>query len=163
MTAAHNKSQAVRRETGRVLRFLAQQAGAAALHINGDEAMLVAPHGGRAKAGMRLLTALASAGLVAIAEDRISATREADAWLRRLDGDWDYRAQHQTLERRDIEIGGEWRSVLVNADESPLATLRRLKDRCGRNWICDEEWAAGERLRRDFHLAQMSPRVSANW
>jgi hypothetical protein len=50
-----------------------------------------------------------------------------------------------------------------NADESPLAWLARRKDKMGQPLISEQEFAAGERLRRDFTLAQMSPRITTNW
>lgn len=51
----------------------------------------------------------------------------------------------------------------VNADESPLAWLRRRKDRNGEPMISQTQFDAGERLRADFWFAQMTPRTTANW
>lgn len=51
----------------------------------------------------------------------------------------------------------------VNDSESPLAWLRRRRDRSGAAFISEAEFAAGERLRADFTLAQMMPRVTVNW
>jgi hypothetical protein len=45
----------------------------------------------------------------------------------------------------------------------PLAWLRRRVDAEGRPLICDEQYAAGKRLRRDFWIAGMTPRVTASW
>lgn len=50
-----------------------------------------------------------------------------------------------------------------NADESPLAWLARRRDKSGRPLIEPRQLEAGERFRADFHFAQMSPRVTANW
>ena len=50
-----------------------------------------------------------------------------------------------------------------NADESPLAWLASRKDKDGKPMISDVEFSAGERLRADFHFAQMTPRVTVNW
>ena len=47
--------------------------------------------------------------------------------------------------------------------ESPLTALARRRDRDGKPFISDELVAAGERLREDFELAQMGPRVAQNW
>lgn len=52
---------------------------------------------------------------------------------------------------------------LVNADESPLAWLRRRKDRSGEPMISEPQFQAGERLRADFWFAQMTPRTTTNW
>lgn len=51
----------------------------------------------------------------------------------------------------------------VNDSESPLAWLRRRRDAQGVAYISEAEFAAGERLRIDFTLAQMTPRVTVNW
>ena len=51
----------------------------------------------------------------------------------------------------------------VNPAESPLAWLRRRKDRDGAAMISQPQFDAGERLRADFWFAQMTPRVTRNW
>ncbi len=50
-----------------------------------------------------------------------------------------------------------------NADESPLAWLRRRKGKNGAGLISELEFLAGERLRADFAFAQLTPRVTASW
>jgi hypothetical protein len=47
--------------------------------------------------------------------------------------------------------------------ESPLLWLAQRRDADGRPLISEDEFAAGERLRRDFELAELSPRVTARW
>jgi hypothetical protein len=47
--------------------------------------------------------------------------------------------------------------------ESPLLWLAQRRDGGGQPLISQEELAAGERLRQDFELAQLSPRVTALW
>lgn len=54
-------------------------------------------------------------------------------------------------------------SAAVNDAESPLAWLRRRKDRDGAAMISQAQFDAGERLRADFWFAQMTPRASMNW
>jgi Domain of unknown function (DUF6456) len=54
-------------------------------------------------------------------------------------------------------------SASVNPAESPLAWLRRRKDRDGEAMISQAQFDAGERLRADFWFAQMTPRVTMNW
>lgn len=51
----------------------------------------------------------------------------------------------------------------INADESPIAWLRRRKDRSGEPMISQAQFDAGERLRADFWFAQMTPRTTTNW
>lgn len=50
-----------------------------------------------------------------------------------------------------------------NLGESPLTLLARRRDRDGKPFLSDELVRAGERLREDFEMAQMGPRVAQNW
>jgi len=54
-------------------------------------------------------------------------------------------------------------ATTLNPAESPLAWLRRRKDRDGEPLISQAQFDAGERLRADFWFAQMTPRVTMNW
>jgi hypothetical protein len=47
--------------------------------------------------------------------------------------------------------------------ETPLSGLARRKDVDGKPFLSGELVRAGERLREDFELAQMGPRMSQNW
>jgi hypothetical protein len=58
---------------------------------------------------------------------------------------------------------GPHSKAAINEAESPLAWLRRRKDRDGEAMISQAQFDAGERLRADFWFAQMTPRVSMNW
>lgn len=49
------------------------------------------------------------------------------------------------------------------AAESPLLTLSKRLDKSGKPFLNPELVAAGERLREDFELGQMSQRVAQNW
>jgi hypothetical protein len=60
-------------------------------------------------------------------------------------------------------IDGMVREVQVNLAESPLSSLRRLKQRDGSPFIDEDAFQAGERLRVDFERGQLQPRISANW
>ncbi|MEM9975695.1 MAG: DUF6456 domain-containing protein [Pseudomonadota bacterium] len=64
---------------------------------------------------------------------------------------------------REISEGGEKRRVRYNMNESPLVALSRRRDKSGEAFLSDALVAAGERLREDFELAQMGPRVAQNW
>ncbi|HEY9039175.1 MAG TPA: DUF6456 domain-containing protein [Roseovarius sp.] len=50
-----------------------------------------------------------------------------------------------------------------NVAESPLIALARRKGRDGAQFIPNELVRAGERLREDFELSQMGPRVTQDW
>lgn len=58
---------------------------------------------------------------------------------------------------------GRSRRPRCASTESPLATLARRRDHDGRPFLAAELVAAGERLREDFELAQMGPRLAQNW
>ncbi len=47
--------------------------------------------------------------------------------------------------------------------ESPLGALARRKDRDGTPFLSEDLVRAGERLREDFELAQLGPRLGQNW
>jgi hypothetical protein len=51
----------------------------------------------------------------------------------------------------------------VDPLESPLAWLRRRKDKDGNPMISAAEFEAGERLRADFTFGQLMPSVTARW
>ncbi|MBU1213422.1 MAG: hypothetical protein KJ587_19470 [Alphaproteobacteria bacterium] len=50
-----------------------------------------------------------------------------------------------------------------NDRESPLAWLRQRRDRQGRSYLSEAQFAAGERLRRDFTYGSMMPCVTSKW
>ncbi len=94
---------------------------------------------------------------------RVSATGEA-WWRRQSGGEEPFRAQHQLLGECTIDEPG--RGLVrrqVNLGESPLGWLRRRKGPDGRPFLSDTELAAGEHLRRDYTLAGLGSRVTADW
>jgi hypothetical protein len=79
-------------------------------------------------------------------------------WLAQALGQQDrFAAQHRVMTTRKIVDGqGRAQSVAVNENESPLSWLRHRK------LITAVQFAAGERFRRDFTLAQLMPRLCAD-
>ncbi|SIR10107.1 Helix-turn-helix domain-containing protein [Paracoccus thiocyanatus] len=73
--------------------------------------------------------------------------------------------QHRHWEDREITDpeDGRRRRARVNIAESPLLVLARRREADGRPFLAPELVAAGERLREDFELAQMGPRITQNW
>ncbi len=73
--------------------------------------------------------------------------------------------QHREWGERSISDGANEtaRRIRYNLAESPLALLARRKDKDGNVFLGSDLVAAGERLREDFELAQMGPRVTQNW
>lgn len=72
--------------------------------------------------------------------------------------------QHREwVKRRASQDGNKKYGMRYNAAESPLSTLARRRDKDGKPFLSPELVAAGERLREDFELAQLGPRVTQNW
>lgn len=73
--------------------------------------------------------------------------------------------QHRSWGERSIRDPdtGQTRRVRYNMSESPLTALARRRDRDGTPFLGEDLVTAGERLREDFELAQMGPRVAQNW
>jgi hypothetical protein len=71
--------------------------------------------------------------------------------------------QHRIWDEREVMDDGGPRRVRYNLAESPVALLGRRRDRDGKPFLEAELVAAAERLREDFELAQMGPRVAQNW
>ena len=73
--------------------------------------------------------------------------------------------QHRVWDARPmVEPGGTGpRRMRYNLAESPFAALARRRDKDGKLFLEADLVAAGERLREDFELAQMGPRVAQNW
>jgi len=72
--------------------------------------------------------------------------------------------QHREWGSSDI-VGGDGLAerLRCNLTESPVAMLARRRDRDGKPFLSADLMAAAERLREDFELAQMGPRVAQNW
>ncbi len=68
-----------------------------------------------------------------------------------------FAAQHQARREKRIETADGARRVTVNEGESPLGWLRR------RRRIDQAQFEAGERLRRDYTIAQLTPRLGVDF
>lgn len=73
--------------------------------------------------------------------------------------------QHRVWGAKQLAKGDDRpaRQIRYNIAESPIAALARRKDKNGHPYLTDDLVAAGERLREDFEVAQMGPRVAQNW
>jgi hypothetical protein len=68
---------------------------------------------------------------------------------------------HRVLETKLVGVAdGQALYATVNVAESPLAWLR---SRAGGQALTADEYDAGERLREDFTMAQLSPRITVDW
>ncbi len=92
-----------------------------------------------------------------LAEDQASREGFAEAPGR-------FSEQHREWDEKQVGDKGEApRRVRYNVAENPLAALARRREKDGKPFLAPELVAAGERLREDFELAQMGPRVAQNW
>ncbi len=71
--------------------------------------------------------------------------------------------QHRDWEEKDIPTREGPRRLRYNLAENPVAVLGRRKDKDGMAFLSPDLINAAERLREDFELAQMGPRVAQNW
>lgn len=71
--------------------------------------------------------------------------------------------QHREFDEKHVQEGGRRKKVRYNACESPVTALARRKDKEGAPFLSEALVTAAERLREDFELAQMGPRVAQNW
>jgi hypothetical protein len=74
-----------------------------------------------------------------------------------------FRARHLALGRRQVATEHGAAAVTVDEQESPLAWLARRRGRDGGALIHPHQLQAGERLRLDFTVADLMPRVTTNW
>ncbi len=74
-----------------------------------------------------------------------------------------FAAQHGEWATREVPGTEGNRRVRYNLAESPVAVLGRRHDKGGRVFLEPDLVEAAERLREDFELAQMGPRVAQNW
>jgi transposase-like protein len=73
--------------------------------------------------------------------------------------------QHRCFAEREVEQGEArvGKRIRYNTLESPLQAISRRKGKDGRPFLNSDLIAAGERLREDFELAQLGPKVAQNW
>ncbi|MEO1066044.1 MAG: DUF6456 domain-containing protein [Pseudomonadota bacterium] len=90
--------------------------------------------------------------------DKIALTPQGRAFLKRAKCEMSdpYASQHRIVVHRK-DASGE--TLRVNEAESPLARLYNRKGRDGARLVNDAQFMAGQRLRRDFEMGQMSPRL----
>lgn len=151
-----------RAEVAKALRRLASDP-ALRLQSTGDGAYTIAGVAG-ARIPESHVRPLVSSGLLREAEPgRLAASPVAEAWLKRqLHPDLPFTAQHHAI--GTISTPGEGGArVMANLEESPVAALARRSGKSGEPWLSAHAVAAAERLRRDFEMGQLQPRVTANW
>lgn len=103
-----------------------------------------------------------ASGLLVREASRVRATPEAQGFLRRalLAPDDAFQEQHRDIDNRTVSVDGIRQTARVNALESPLGAIARLKEKSGQAFLTPEAVAAGERLHADFTRAQLQPRLT---
>lgn len=76
-----------------------------------------------------------------------------------------FQEQHRESEDREMPSpqGGQPRRVRYNLAESPLTVLARKRSNTGEPYLSPGMLQAGERLREDFEISQIGPKVGQNW
>jgi hypothetical protein len=153
--------QEIDREARRVLRRLAAPRQVLLARDDGSFAVARGPAGkaaSRVTAAAEIVAAFLRHGWIAPdGPGRYTIAELGAAFLARSFGGIDGLAdQHRLMQDRQIGAGETARMVRVNAAESPLARLK------ARELVEPAEFAAGEKLRRDFTLAQLTPRMGVD-
>jgi Domain of unknown function (DUF6456) len=72
-------------------------------------------------------------------------------------------AEGRSIGFSQVMVEGNARTVALNLDESPLASLMRRAGKHGGPFLTIDEYNAGERLRADYTRGLMMQRVTSNW
>ncbi len=183
---AHPDAQTLEREARRILRRLSEPGAVLAVATEMDKAVVVrdTPDGNSTRTAVvdrDIAQAMALKDWITCdAPGRISRyhiTSAGRSALRRLlaeaenraqkgfaEAQTPFAAQHQTWGSKTIQDeDGKPRRKRYNMAESPMTALARRRDKDGNPFLSDDLVSAGERLREDFELARMGPRVTQNW
>jgi transposase-like protein len=176
--------QALAREGRRILRRLAEPGAVMAIAPEMDKAVVLRelPDGRNMRTGvldrsvaqaftLKDWIACRKAGRVSTYEitpaGRAALKRMVDEEDRRRQGMAEaatpFGDQHRVWGEREVMDDAGPRRVRYNMAESPIGVLGRRRDKDGKPFLETDLVEAGERLREDFELAQMGPRVAQNW
>lgn len=153
--------RALTREARRILRKLVAGRRHLQRSEDGSYAIVMRSRDTR-HAKMRVATDVAHAmrdrGWLAAKGDRLVLTDAGEGWLRRRAASVDpFAAQHQIRRRRIItDEQGREQLVTVNVAEAPLLWMYQ------RGMVSQTQCQAGERLRRDYTLARLAPRLAVD-
>jgi hypothetical protein len=149
----------IAREARRVLRKLADPKARLAQRADGAWVVIQRgdPQSGRVKTGAPYVAAFRARGWIdplPPPEAALVLSKAGRAWILGELGVDAFAAQHRTLRVRAIrDDSGEETIVAENDAESPLGWLK------SRGAISDAQFEAGERLRRDYTIARLEPRM----
>jgi hypothetical protein len=97
---------------------------------------------------------------ISVAGERWLAGAGAGA---RAGGEDEFGDQHRLVRRPGRKHRRGAPGPAVNEAESPLGWLMSRRDKQGQPLISEAQYDAGERLRVDFTVAQLSPKVTLSW
>lgn len=126
----------------------------------------------RSQRGITLHVAFVSAALVhqLISDGAVKRQGEGALQLSRAgrlkakrNGLGGFLAQHMQLAVVEEQGKDGIAKMLINQSENPLAVIAHRKDADGSPWLGSEHLAAGDRLRSDFTLSGLSPRMGIAW
>lgn len=165
----------LQQEARRVLGRMAESAAILAVSADMDHAVVLR-QGAEGKAQRLCTVERAVAEAFALKDwitcdkpGRVSSYRltvAGRAALRRMTADpFDapFGAQHRHMDTRDVMDDGARLRVRMNSAESPISMLGRKRDKDGKPYLDADLVRVAEKLREDFELAQMGPRVAQNW
>lgn len=156
-----------KRAQAKLIAFLAREGKAKSEPFSlPGQMMLATPNGARHVTTEIALREAISFGLLEEIDGMLALTGPGESAVRRLAGLGEdaFAAQHRVLDNSEIRLpDGVKHTVRVNQNESPLSRLRARAAKDGRPWISEAGFAAGEKLRQDFHFGQMQQRVTASW
>ncbi len=136
-------------------RLVARLKQGARLRRAGGAFLLSGRRGPKTPVASDIVEALLAEGLVEETSDGVAVTAAGERWL--IGGD-PRSAQHLDLETRLIkDEAGRERYVVINAAESPLALLRQRKV------IGVVAFEAGDKLRRDYTIGGLTPRMGVDY
>lgn len=150
----------------RLLRFVGNAGCRIAVAPEGTgRCRLLRPDGENETLAPAVVEDAASRGLLLRRGDKIYATAEARPFIRRFLAAREeaFLDQHRVIEIAEIVDGEDVMPVRVNAAESPLAQVARLKDKAGSAWFPGDAISAGTRLARDFQYAALQPRLTQTY
>lgn len=171
----------LRRESKRILRYLAERGAVLAVAEGMEKAVVVRSINGEAQ--NTAVTDRAIARALALKDwlectdpgriSKYSITAEGRAAFKRMIAEDENRAsgfaEAQTpfmAQAAGVSAhadGGEPRRMRFTSYETPLAVLARRRDKDGSLFLEEDLVRAGERLREDFELAQMGREAARDW
>jgi hypothetical protein len=172
MSACRRAEGEIVREGRRVLRKLMAREAVLAL-LPGGESYALMPGG---RNGMKPALCV-SAEIVEVFRRRdwvapsagegetLAITDAGLGWVKRaFAGEDAFAAQHRMDSLRAVSTpDGSAQTLTVNDGESPIGWLFHRKGLDGRTLITEWQFRAGERLRADFTLAQLAPRLGVDF